>query len=313
VLTEMMRMSLEQAIDRGQPMAALWASEEQIYGRFGYGQACFGLDLSIPARSLTVPPGPPDVTVQTLDTDEASEALPPIFERYWQDNHGGFARTPGWWQTRIMADPEHRRGGATSLRFVLARRAGNGVGYVTYRQRVRAGEGAEGKTEIVELVALDDDVRRALWSFITNVDLYRNVRWWNAPVDEPILIEADRHRSIKATQIDTMWVRPLDVAAMLEARRYRTEGNLVIDVADPFLGRGGRYQLEVADGAGQCRPTTVEPDLTMSISDLGSLYLGGRTATALARATRIEGSPEAVARADDLFRTDRPPHCMEVF
>ena len=248
-----------------------------------------------------------------LDPEEATGALPLIFDQYWQDNHGGFTRTPGWWRTRIMADPEHRREGATSLRFVLARRAGEGVGYVTYRQRPPQSDGSEGKTEIVELVALDDDARRALWSFVTNVDLYRNVTWWNAPTDEPVLIEADRNRSVKWTQHDSMWIRPLDVVAMLEARRYRTHGSLVVDLTDSFLGRGGRYELEVAEGVGRCRPTTVEPDLTMDISDLGTLYLGGRTATALARATHIQGSPEAMARADDLFRTDRPPHCMEVF
>ncbi|MCP3987853.1 MAG: GNAT family N-acetyltransferase [Actinomycetia bacterium] len=313
ILTQMMRMHLEQAIDRDQPMAVLWASEERIYGRFGYGPACFGLDLSIAARSTTVPPGPSDVTVRMLYPEEAAEALPPIFEQHRSNNPGVFARTPGWWRARILADLEHWRGGATSLRFVEARRAGEGVGYVAYRHRHPANDWDEGTTQIIELVALDDMVRRTLWSFITNIDLYRNVSWWNAPVDEPVLIEADRNRSVKWSQIDTMWIRPLDVVRVLEARRYRAEGNLVFEVADPFLGRGGRFELEVTEGVGHCRSTTAEPELTMDISDLGSLYLGGRTATALARAARIEGCGEAMAKADDLFRTDRPPYCIEEF
>ena len=39
VLTEMMRTQLEDVRERGEPIAALWASEEVIYRRFGYGFA----------------------------------------------------------------------------------------------------------------------------------------------------------------------------------------------------------------------------------------------------------------------------------
>ncbi|HEX6400233.1 MAG TPA: GNAT family N-acetyltransferase, partial [Actinomycetota bacterium] len=39
--TQMMAAILEQASDRGEPLAALFASEGAIYGRFGYGLAGF--------------------------------------------------------------------------------------------------------------------------------------------------------------------------------------------------------------------------------------------------------------------------------
>ena len=39
ILTAMMRAQLEDVRDRGEPIAALWASEEVIYRRFGYGLA----------------------------------------------------------------------------------------------------------------------------------------------------------------------------------------------------------------------------------------------------------------------------------
>ncbi len=35
----MMRVVLDQAAERGEPLAALFASEGAIYGRFGYGLA----------------------------------------------------------------------------------------------------------------------------------------------------------------------------------------------------------------------------------------------------------------------------------
>ena len=39
LLTAMMRRQLEEIHARGEPVAALWASEGAIYGRFGYGIA----------------------------------------------------------------------------------------------------------------------------------------------------------------------------------------------------------------------------------------------------------------------------------
>ena len=39
VLREMMRFQLDDFRRRGEPLAALWASESVIYGRFGYGIA----------------------------------------------------------------------------------------------------------------------------------------------------------------------------------------------------------------------------------------------------------------------------------
>ena len=41
VLRAMMRAHLDDAHERGEPIAALWASEETIYGRFGYGPAAY--------------------------------------------------------------------------------------------------------------------------------------------------------------------------------------------------------------------------------------------------------------------------------
>ena len=49
ILDRMMRAQLADIRERGEPIAALWASEETIYGRFGYGLASLGRDD--PARS----------------------------------------------------------------------------------------------------------------------------------------------------------------------------------------------------------------------------------------------------------------------
>ena len=41
IMTRMMDHQLRDLHERGEPIAALWASESIIYGRFGYGVGCF--------------------------------------------------------------------------------------------------------------------------------------------------------------------------------------------------------------------------------------------------------------------------------
>ena len=50
----MMRAQLDDVHERGEPMALLWASEETIYGRFGYGMASVAGEIELPTRVLGV-------------------------------------------------------------------------------------------------------------------------------------------------------------------------------------------------------------------------------------------------------------------
>jgi hypothetical protein len=60
--------------------------------------------------------------------------------------------------------------------------------------------------------------------------------------------------------------------------------------------------------------TDAPADLAMSAPDLGSLYLGGVSATTLGRAGRVtERVPGALARADRLFTVAPAPWCRTDF
>src|SRR4029078_5219149 len=48
VLRSMMHTQLRDVRERGEPIAALWASEETIYARFGYGIAAWAGALRVP-------------------------------------------------------------------------------------------------------------------------------------------------------------------------------------------------------------------------------------------------------------------------
>lgn len=312
ILTDMMRLHLDQAVERGQPMAGLWASEERIYGRFGYGPATFGQELLIPDHTVETAPPDPAITVHPLTPDEAAAALPPLYERTRARTAGQLVRTATWWESRIVYDPDTRWRGTGRQRYVVAERGGEAVGYLMFRLKELDSWG-EGRTQIIELVADDDDVRRSLWHFATNVDLYRNLRWWNAPLDEPTLVEIDRFREVERRVMDAMWLRPLDVPTLLEARTYEADGDIVLGIDDRFGPTSGRYRLEVADGKGRCQSTTDEADVELGVSELGRLLLGGSSAVTLHRADLVRGPTESVGLLHDLFTTRSLPHCPEVF
>ncbi len=314
LLTRMMRMHLEQAIERGQPLAGLWASETPIYGRFGYGPACYGHDLTVPADRVTLPPGPDGLSIRTIDAQAAMDVLPEVYAQVQPATPGFLSRSPAWWEHRRLRDPEQRRQGASAQRIVTASDGDRPCGYLIYRQKERWKRGLPmGKVEIVELVALDDDARRALWHFITNIDLYPTVHWWNAPVDDPIEAEASDPRRITARRLDTLWLRVLDVPRALEERRYEQDGRLVLEVIDEFMSRGGTWELDVKDGTASCRPSDAPPDIRVGLADLGALYLGGGSAIQRRRAQRLDGRDDAVRHLDALLRTARAPFCGEVF
>ena len=314
VLTKMMGMHLEQAIERGQPIAGLWASETAIYGRFGYGPATHALDLTVPTDRVTIPEGPASDSVRLIDADDAFDILPGIYDEVRRSTPGMLSRSEAWWKHRRLRDPEHWREGASSRRIAVASRGDRPVGYVSYRQKEKwDGMLPNGSVEVMEVIATDDDARRSLWHYLATIDLFPNVHWWNTPGDYPLLVEVDNPRRVTVKPFDTLWLRILDVPKALSARTYEADGSIRMRILDDYLGRGGTVQLTISGGVATCIETTEDADVTMSIADLGSLYFGRPGASAMWHAGSIEGTQASVRTLDRLFRTAELPFCSEVF
>ena len=82
IVRELMAAQLKDAHARGEPIAALWASEGGIYGRFGYGIASVCADMEIPrAHAAFAQPVDWDGTTRLVTADEALDALPGVYER----------------------------------------------------------------------------------------------------------------------------------------------------------------------------------------------------------------------------------------
>ena len=120
ILKAMMRAQLDACHARGEPVACLWATEDTIYGRFGYGIASFTGEIELPReRSAYATPFEPSGEARIVSLEGAERLVAPVYERIAAETPGMFHRTSAWWQARALADPEWRRRGGGELQCVI--------------------------------------------------------------------------------------------------------------------------------------------------------------------------------------------------
>jgi predicted acetyltransferase len=310
LLRALIRLHLEDARTRGEPISGLWASEATIYGRFGYGVAAEGDALEIDTRGLAITAGADGDgdACEWLDEAAARARLPAIYARAIADRPGALHRSERWWRERRFLEAPFLREGASLRRHVVVQRGGDAVGYVVYRQRGGFHGGKpSGTTEIVELIAVDARAEASLWRFVLGTDLFPTATWANAPTDTTLPWIVSDPRRVVRRRSDTLWLRIDDVAATLAARRYPADGELRFAVGTET------WQLVVDGGRACCAAVDAAPELRLALDALGSVVLGGVSVALLARAGTITGGADAVARADRLFAWPIAPWCPEVF
>jgi predicted acetyltransferase len=310
VLTQLMRAQLDDIHERGEPVAFLWASEGAIYGRFGYGLAGLSGEIDLlRVHSRFVRPVETDGRFRLLSLEEALKALPPVHEQIAAETPGMYGRTAEWWSTRVLDDPEWRRGGAGEMVRVVLERNGEVAGYALYRLKMGFSDGAStGAVQVIEALGVDPEALAAIWRHLLDIDWMERVQAWLLPVDHPLFLLLQEPSRMRFRVEESVWLRLVDVAGALAARTWAQKEDLVLGVVDPFCPwNEGSYRL---DGS----TTTERPDLRLDVRDLAAAFLGGFTFAELGRAGRVEVLvPGAIDRADAAFRTDRAPWCPEIF
>jgi predicted acetyltransferase len=313
ILRALMRAQLDDAHERGEPLAALWASEETIYGRFGYGLASFCGEITLAhEHNSFAQPFEPQGTLRLIDADEALEAIPPVFERILPEWPGMFSRSRLWWENREIADPEERRDGAGPKRWVAYERDGSLEGYAVYRHKPGFEAGTtNAELRVLEALGTTPEALRDLWAYLLAIDWIATTRSYLLPPDHALFMLLATPRRARYRMGDGLWVRLLDVGAALSGRVYQGDEPIVFEVADEFCPwNEGRWKLE----GGRAERTNDEPDLRLPVQSLGSALLGGVSFASLRRAGRLaEVKDGAIARGDSLFRWDRHPWCPEIF
>jgi predicted acetyltransferase len=316
-LKAMMPASLAQAAERGDPVSILIAARWPIYGRYGYGPAVASASYKIDTRLAAFRPDIVDRgRVQFVDLASGRAAADAIFDRFRKGQVGAIQR-PGW-----VLDIDFNQVSPPGLDpwkgwCVLHLDAdGEPDGYLRYEVDDKwVGFAPDCTLTVNDLVAATPDAYAALWRFCIEMD---NVMWVKAAdrsTDERLRwLLTDGRAIVREAEDDFVWVRVLDVPAALSARRYLTEGRVVLEVDDPLGHAAGRFALEGGRAGATCTRTDETPDLALSAFALGAGYLGGVRLNELATGGLVsELTPGSLATADAMFLSDVTPWCNTWF
>jgi len=315
LLTEMITGDLRDSADRGEFVSVLLASEYPIYGRFGYGAATESAKYEISTTGLRFLE-PSEGSVEFVDLSALRRLAPPVFEEFRTAQPGSIGRRDEWWDRALrqveVPGAEPRKG----FQSVYRSPGGDVEGYLLYTGKLEMGEfPPKGTLTVDELVAVTSRAYQALWEFCIQVDLQTTTMAPNRSTDEVLPLLVDDGRKVRlVARTDFLWVRVLDTAAALSARRYGREGRIVLRVRDDLLAAGGTYALDGSPTGASCTITGEPPDLTLPVSALGATYLGGVAWSRLKDAGLVEEHRQgAAALADAMFVTPRAPLCTTYF
>lgn len=315
LLRRMMLAQLEDLHARGEPVAALWASEGGIYGRFGYAIAAFDHLVEIDVQKGAFVRAPWwNGRVDFSDRARADD-FSDVYERARARRPGMMDRGSGAW-SRLL---EPIGSPASEHRFVASYvDVGRIDGYVVYSTTSEWKDTRlpNGTVRIQELVGATPDAEAALWHHCLDRDLVTRLRAEIRPVDDPIRhLLANPHQATVTACAPNLWLRLVDVKSALQARTYAAQDRITIDLTDALCPwNSGRWSLEGGPDGGGVRRGRRRPDLAMDVAALAAVFLGGVGFTELADAGLVrEGTPGALTRAGAMFASPRAPWCPQIF
>jgi predicted acetyltransferase len=320
VLSSLMTRQLADIAAGSEPLAALFASESVIYGRYGYGVATQHLHYTIKRGEALLPEPANRPRLRIYEPKEVADKLKQVHDAVQVTRPGMLTRHKQYWDV-MLADPEFIREGSTPTHCVVAEDETGPRGYALYSGKPRWGTDAlpNGELYVRELFGLDRDTTLTLWADLFSRDLMGEVSVRSRPLDDPLLYELADPRRTRATILDGLYIRLVNLPAALTSRLYSSAVDVVIEVADDRLpANAGRWRLAAggpADGVKpSCERTTAEPDLVMPVVALGAAYLGGTRLGGLADAGVItEVRPGALAALSTAMWWDPAPWAPSSF
>ena len=216
VLTRMMERQLSDIHERGEPLAALTASESVIYGRFGYGIVSMHEEWSIDKEhSALATRIEPKGRIRFVDSDAAKGPVLEVYLGVTTQRPGMVRYRSGSYET-FLAGGGHGQAGGAVFR-VVYEEEGRPLGYAKYRTE-------DDILEVQELMGLTPAAWAALWGYCLGMDLTTGATASRRPVDDPLLWMLADPARLRRSVMDRMWLRIVDVGPALERRRYGVEG-----------------------------------------------------------------------------------------
>lgn len=314
LLSRMMAGELEAAKERGDVLAGLYAAEYPIYGRYGFGPATTSANWYLDARAATfVRELPGDVEI--VDADTAFKEAPALYDRVRALTPGAVTRTRAMWERKLDLVPREGEPVPKNVLHAICRdEAGEAVGFVRYKfdEERWTHERPDNIAEVLDLFAIDVEYEARLWKYLADHDWVTEVVGRGGRREDELWREllVNRRAAWAENQGDAEWIRLLDAAAALSARRYEVSGRSVLRVVDKDGYVDGTFALEGGPDGATCGPTAESPDITLPASVLASIYFGGFSAGRFGVLGMLdEHRPGAVARLSAMFQTPIAPWC----
>ncbi len=307
IMREMMRQLLVKGRDSGQHIAGLWASESNIYGRYG-----FGISGETHVAKLDTRHGSFRKTnevqgeVRFADLGKMCQVAPKIWEKAAAKTSGMIMRRSREWDWRY--NPQRVKNIQKRKPFFVVYSENNDpLGYAEYsiEERHRDMHSAN-LVRVHELIPATTTAEVALWRYILDIDLASEIYHEQHPKKSNLHWLLADPRKLSLEPYDSVWIRIMEPTKALTARTYSAPGEIAIAVTDDFCPwTNGVYVLTVDDkGDAACERADRPSDITMPVASLGSIYMGAVMLSDLARAGRVtEHTPGAIAKIDTMFPT----------
>ena len=313
LLNQMMDWHFEDCRRRGESISILTASESSIYHRYGYGVASHiefhtcadGHAGLLPAADALARVGSMRLALLRDAVDETAA----LYDQWRQRVVGSLTRSRAFWDA-FATDAWRNLEKDEAWQVVFHHDAAGVVdGYATFVQKPKWGDDRIpcGTIDVYEIVDLAPGARLALWRYLTNIPLHKNVKMGHGMPDDPIrLAMRDPRRLQTEAKNDFVWVRILDVPAALNSRTFASSQPVAFDVdGEVFTWADGEW-------SGSRGPLAA--DVRCGIADLGAVYLGDVSWRTLSDSGRVtELAPGGIERVDSVFRVDTRPYCTTHF
>ncbi len=318
-----MEHSLDEQYERGQSLAALYASQAGIYQRFGYAICSRSHRYEIDPLDLNFVQAPTPTGQLSIanakDLPEDAVVVRDLYRKFMQPRNGLLHRGLNLWNAEVLSEPDDIQEGP--IRVLLYEEDGEALGYMVYTSRedrslnaFSAGQ-RDQKMTIREYGWLTPEAYVAMWQFAAGQDLVYRIHLNDAPSDDPIQHFARDPRTLRVNVGDGVLVRIVDLPRALMTRKYQVESELTFRVIDDLCDwNQGTWKLSTGPEGADIRQVNESPQLTMDVFTMAHLATGALSATYAHRLGRIEASDKsALIRADHLFATEYAMHCMNHF
>jgi len=278
-----------------------------IYQRYGYASVTHRMAYRFHPRDVAFHhPIPIRGRVREVNLAEEFGLLVEVYRRYREDRTGLIHRGRAMWDAGELQVPARQR------QVILAyEEDGEPFGYVVY---VHAPGDVGHPLRVMDFVACTPAAHQALWRTIGGYANVTEVRWENAPPDDPLPLMLVEPRLLNVSRRDGIMARLVTVAEALPLRAYAAAARLTFQVVDPVCPwNEGRWALETSpEGARVTSTEGVSPEVTLGVDTLAQLAFGTVSASVAAQAGLLDvHDASALARWDTTFRTKHPPHEQE--